>query len=361
MKQQAYIAYFDVLRVMAILAVITLHVAIFHFQDTNVFSFSWEMSNLYDGLMRWGVPVFVMISGALFLDPSRERSTKQLYAKNILHIACVLIFWSVCYAGLAFAAGSGQKDITKLISYVILGAPHLWFLYMLLGLYILVPLLRPLCKEEELTRYFLILAFIFSFFLPTVNKILTGLQLVMPYESIFRMHEGLTVLVRDNIRFYFTLEFVSYFVLGYYINKISLLPWQRKTIYLLGGLSWIASICFARFVSHTTQVAFDFYAGCDVSLYVLFEALAVFVFVKYNFEHISARLANIFHYLSGRVLGIYLMHAAVQGFLNKVLGLNSSSFNPAISIPLLSLVIFVLSWMAVEVLLKIPFCKKYIL
>ena len=79
---KTHIAYFDVLRVIAILAVIVLHVAVKPFGNTDVFSFTWEMANMWEGLVRWGVPVFVMISGALFLDPTREISFHKLYSKN---------------------------------------------------------------------------------------------------------------------------------------------------------------------------------------------------------------------------------------------------------------------------------------
>ena len=350
---KTHIVYFDVLRVIAILAVITLHVAAAHFSDTGVFSFTWEMSNMWNGLMRWGVPVFVMISGALFLDPAREIGFRKLYSKNIFHVGGVLLFWSVAYAVLGFVTGASKGSIEKLAAHVVLGHYHLWFLYMLLGLYIIVPLLRPICKEKTLLRYFLVLSLFFSFLLGAVVKIGTGLNLLMPHAVFTKGLQVLRILMEQRIFFHFTLGYVAYFVLGYYIHQLTLSAAQRKVIYLLGILSGIFSVLFTRLVSQSAGARFDFYSGGNVTLPVLFEALAVFVFVKYHAAALPEKGISVFAYLSKRVLGIYLVHAAVQGCLSK-LGLSSAGFNALISIPLIALLVFCLSWIGTEVIRKIP-------
>lgn len=358
---KTHIAYFDVLRVIAILAVIILHVAAAHFNDTDVFSFAWEMSSMWNGLVRWGVPVFVMISGALFLDPEKEFDAHKLYSKNILHIGTILIFWSGCYAGLGFLIGSSKGNIENLIPHMVLGHFHLWFLYMLLGLYIIVPLLRPICKNMKLMRYFLILSMFFSFLAPTIIKILTGLDLIMPNSIPAKGLLAANHLLDHNMNFHFTLGYVAYFVLGYYIHHIHLSSKQRKSIYVLGILGGGFSIFFTRFISHIAHTPFDFYSGGNLTLYVLFEALAVFVFVKYHINILSSKLTAIFNYLAKCVLGIYLIHAGVQSCLSKFFGISSTNFNPLLSIPLIALLIFFLSWIGAEVVRRIPWLGKRII
>ena len=87
------IIYFDVLRIVAVFAVVVLHVCsrrfIVAFPSTE-----WEVLNVYDSLTRWGVPVFVMISGALFLDEKKDFSIKRLYRKNVVRIICAFVCWS---------------------------------------------------------------------------------------------------------------------------------------------------------------------------------------------------------------------------------------------------------------------------
>lgn len=351
---KTHIVYFDVLRVVAILAVLILHVAAVHFHDTDVFSFAWEMSNMWDGLVRWGVPVFVMISGALFLDPAREIDLRKLYSKYILRMGTILVFWSVCYAELGFLTGVYKGNTEKLIAHMVLGHFHLWFLYMLLGLYMIVPLLRPICKDIKLMRYFLILSIFFSFLAPTIIQILTGLDLIMPDSIPAKGLLAANHLLDKNIHFHFTLGYVAYFVLGYYIHQISLSSTQRKSIYVLGILGGGFAIFFTRFISHIAYIPFDFYSEGNVTLYVLFEALAVFVFIKYHIHTFSLKLTAVFNYLAKRVLGIYLIHAGVQGCLSKFFGISGTYFNPLLSIPLIALLIFFLSWVGTEAVRRIP-------
>ena len=77
-------AYFDYLRVFATFAVVILHLSGQNWNNTNVNGFEWRVFNGYDSLVRWAVPVFVMISGALFLD--RNISPKKIYSKYVLRL-----------------------------------------------------------------------------------------------------------------------------------------------------------------------------------------------------------------------------------------------------------------------------------
>ena len=87
---------FDVMRIISIFAVILLHYSSQRFYISFP-SPEWEIRNVYDAMVRWGVPVFVMISGALFLDSNKKLSIKRLYTKNILRITCAFLFWSLIY------------------------------------------------------------------------------------------------------------------------------------------------------------------------------------------------------------------------------------------------------------------------
>ena len=75
------IAYLDSLRVVAILAVIMIHVAAQNWYSQDVNSAAWKAFNFYDSISRWSVPAFVMISGALMLD--KDISIKKLYTQKI--------------------------------------------------------------------------------------------------------------------------------------------------------------------------------------------------------------------------------------------------------------------------------------
>ena len=94
---QNRIIYLDVLRILATFAVITIHVCSQNWNKVAPSSYEWNVFNFFSGISRWAVPIFVMISGTLFLDNRRNINIKKLYTKNILRIITAFIFWSLFY------------------------------------------------------------------------------------------------------------------------------------------------------------------------------------------------------------------------------------------------------------------------
>jgi surface polysaccharide O-acyltransferase-like enzyme len=89
------------LRIVATLGVIILHVSASKWSDTPITSFNWQIMNVYDSLVRWTVPIFVMISEFFHLKPNKEgisfsEEMKTIY-KKIFRIICAIIFWEIVY------------------------------------------------------------------------------------------------------------------------------------------------------------------------------------------------------------------------------------------------------------------------
>ena len=83
MDQNKRIISFDVMRVVAAYAVVFQHIGGQNW--TDVFpSAEWEIRNIYVSFAQWSVPVFFMISGALFLSPDKVVHIKRLFGKNLL-------------------------------------------------------------------------------------------------------------------------------------------------------------------------------------------------------------------------------------------------------------------------------------
>lgn len=87
-----------------------IHVAADNWNAADVRSFEWQVFNFYDSLVRFGVPVFVMISGALFLKPDKDIPVKKLYSKYIFRIVIAFVFWSFIYAARGYMKTGDMID-----------------------------------------------------------------------------------------------------------------------------------------------------------------------------------------------------------------------------------------------------------
>ena len=145
-------AWGDYIRVFGTLAVISQHIA----QGTTLFgasdvsSVTWWGAMTFEASCRWAVPVFVMLSGALLLDPVRDEAPSDFYRKRFWRIGIPLLFWSLFYT-LPRAAANGfdapvMADIGTKLAH---GRPayHMYFLFVIAGLYLLTPYLRIIVRS----------------------------------------------------------------------------------------------------------------------------------------------------------------------------------------------------------------------
>jgi surface polysaccharide O-acyltransferase-like enzyme len=133
--------YFDYLRVAATISVVVLHVSAQNWYSFNGRSFEWNVFNFYDSIVRWGVPIFLMISGSLFLY--RDIEIKNLYRKYILRLFVAYCFWALFYAVYSpiidSIIGKGfALPIKSIIKNTISGNYHMWFIPMIIGTYMCI-------------------------------------------------------------------------------------------------------------------------------------------------------------------------------------------------------------------------------
>ena len=199
------VLYLDMLRIFATIGVMVIHITSLPWQKISVASFEWQVFNFLGGMVRWSVPAFVMISGALFLG--KENSIAKIYRKNIFHMITAYLFWSVLYAAIEFSQG---LSLSSTIVQAVQGHYHMWFLLMIVGLYMIVPFLKKIVESPSLTRYFLLLALICTFAIPQ------GISLL---SLVNENYGGAVNYVWETFDFHFTLGFVGYFVCGYFISS----------------------------------------------------------------------------------------------------------------------------------------------
>jgi surface polysaccharide O-acyltransferase-like enzyme len=348
------VVYFDYLRVFATLAVMVLHVASQNWSGLDPAGYEWNVFNLYDSVVRWGVPIFIMISGALFL--SREIDTKVLYSKHILRMAVSYGVWSVFYAAVSAAIKQvvyGQDISLKSVASAIIGGHfHLWFIPMIIGLYMCTPIIKKIVSTEKTADYFLLLSFIFTFVIPQISVMCN--DFIGGHAALIM--KGISGLVSD-MNMNLVLGFAFYFVLGYRLNSIELTKKQRGIIYALGAAGFIATIVLTAVASRMAEAPDTTYYG-NFRLNVMLAAVAVHTWFKYR-RHDNPSVNNVVAQLSKYSFGAYLVHVFVIDVLNLI-GLNTLSFQPLLSVPVIAAIVFVVSFAISFVISKIPFINKWV-
>ena len=200
------ILYLDYLRILATLAVILLHISAQNWREVGVNTYQWQIFNFCDSISRWCVAVFVMISGALFL--SRRRSIRSIYSHNILRLVTAALFWGVIYA-LILGGTPGQ-----ILLYTIRGRYHMWFIPMIIGIYICIPIIEKITESSSVTGYFLILTLVFAFLLPQFTNLAEDFGGSFLNEIVSAINENI-----EDMDLHLVLGYTGYFILGFCLSK----------------------------------------------------------------------------------------------------------------------------------------------
>ena len=340
----------DILRILAIFSVVVCHVSSLY---PDVLSFDWEIKNVYNGLFRWCIAVFFMISGALFLNKKKEISIKSLFSKYILRILLAYLFWSFIYNIYSIYKGDNSfTSITTFCGDVIRGYVHLWFLKVIMGIYITIPILKFIVSNEKTERYFLILWISTTIVIPFI------LQIV----KFFLRFNCLSYFYGD-MHLYMAYGFIGYFVLGHYLmtHKIER---QFKLIYSMGLLSTILSIFINSFYAHHIgNATFDYGIFTPV---VFFQSITIFLFVNKSFKLSTNKKSSLIIQktiidISSMSFGVYLIHLLIIPLFHDVFGIDVNLYSPIYTIPLLSVLTFVFCILIARVLRFIPILSKYVL
>lgn len=336
--------YLDYLRVYSALAVIILHVSAQNWYSTDVNGFAWQVFNFTDSLVRWAAPSFIMISGSLFL--AKEIPLKTIYFKYIFRMVIAFVIWAFIY--FLFTDGSYYYRILLSIN----GHYHMWFIMTIIGLYMCLPIIRPIVATDTRMKYFITLSFCFAFLIPQIIVMTNDFGSDLGKEVINTFNKN----VKD-MNLQFVLGYVSYFVLGYYLDKRELNKKQRTIIYVLGFLGAIFTIEADRIVAIKNQMFCDNYYD-NFRVNVLLETIAVFTFFKYK-EYKHLWFNNIMLVLSKLSFGAFLVHPLIIEQLKIRCGLHTLSYNALLAVLGNSVLVFSLSFSISAILNQIPLIKKY--
>lgn len=360
-KSNKRLVYLDLLRVISVLGVIIIHVSAKGIHGFTADTFVWKASNVYDSLSRFCVPVFVMISGSMLLDPNRHYSIKKLYKNKILRMATAFVFWSIIYM-LYYILTSEFASVSSMIYHILLrtatGNYHLWFLFMISGLYMITPILRKIVTEKRITRYYIFLSFGFGCAILFVKELLLHLQGI---NALLNLLYEVICSITNSAHLEFLLGYVFYYVLGYYLKEYGVTKKAAKIIYSTGIVSSFVIIIGTYFVFTFSLEPTEFLYNYTY-LPVFLSSIAVYVFFnrvvsKNKFKEKTVEIISV---LSKFSFGIYLVHVLVLDVLYS-LGFRVDSFNTAFCVPIMSVLIFAISFVITVLIGKIPVLKKYVI
>ncbi len=335
---------FDVMRVIALSAVIMIHVSSRLFDGFEFSSFF--VGNIFNSVSRFAVPVFAMVTGALLLNEEKKLSFKAVLSGYILKTAALFLFWSFLYAMLFFVAVPIKNGEAVAVSDVLVrafkGHYHMWYLQMLLAFYCVLPLIRHFTeKQSKKAAQILICSLVLiQSLLPLIDLLLSEKKLMPFYE-------------KSGLRIFF--GFHLFFLAGWYFNTFRLSQKQRSFLYTAGALSLAFTVIVSAVVAFDRQTA---YTEIYNSLYlnnVIF-SFAVFEFFRHRFGN-ADKVPEYITGISSLSFGIYIVHPIVlELFCEK--GFMPSS--PLLYVITLWLITAVLSYLICFVISKIPFIKKII-
>lgn len=348
MKQDFFKSRADIsmLRTSATLAVLFWHTVCYITNRPDLHHLTQTQSICYHTLyhlMTWAIPVFFMISGALLLHADRKITYQICLKKYVKRFLLALILFGFIFACIELAATEKQfslKTVGVGVYYVIVGKTwgHLWYLYVLIGIYLLLPLWKIFtghCTRREL-RYILIVLFVVNICFPVVQFMLDEpVRFETPIKSVH----------------------VFYFLLGKYLDDKTpdFLQNRKKNVSIL--LAVIALKALLTIFSMRYSIGID--TGRNS---ITTAAMAVLIFCS-----IKGCKAPINHAVLWNVdrlcFGVYLIHPLFIHFLYQYLRFTPLSFGGGWAVSLIGFWIFfaIASFGASWVMSLIKPLKKYIL
>ncbi len=299
----------DMLRIAAILAVVVIHSvgSATKQSGTGWHSAWWWGANLLNSACLWCVPVFVMVSGALLLNPDRRVPSSSFLKKRAIRIGVPLAFWIAVY--LIFQRQFYGQDLSVggTVKAVASGDPYLqlYFLFIVAGLTALTPVLRRLIEHSSRRELAIVTGGALAFGL--VEHAVRELGGGGGFNAVTRF-----------------LPYVGYYLAGYLITTFTVTERVQRISRWLVPVGWLGTAlgsgALAARYGWTTDGNFlyDY-----LSPTVMLMSLAVFTAARsWTPKRVSTQQMR---RLGGATFGVFLIHPLLLFPLQRALSLPDSS------------------------------------
>ena len=327
---------------------------------------------IYGSVLRPCVPLFVMITGALLLPVRGDTST--FYKKRIPRVFYPFLIWSVLYNLFPWITGllglnpqiildffpyAGeevmQQSFSVSLEYILMIpfnfsilAVHMWYIYLLIGLYLYLPVFSAWVeKASERAKLMFLLAW--------------GVTLLLPYYYQFVSNYLWGTCSWNSFGMLYAFAgFNGYLLLGHYLKN---LEWSLKKTLGIGipmfAVGYAVTFLGFRHITalpeYTDEMLELFFTYC--SLNVVMMTIPVFMLakkVKVNSERMKKALAN----LTVCGFGIYMIHYFFTG--PSVVLMRAINMPIGLQIPVAAILAFAVSWGLVWLIYRAGKVAKYI-
>lgn len=341
------LVFVDVLNIISSFAVVLLHTSLGVFSPER--SLGWVASLASQSFAIFAVPVFFMVSGMNLLGYRSRYSTKTFMRKRLLRVGvslllaslfCYLLFCAFpdsFYGAERFGGAASPKEFLK--GFLTNGILDIyWFLYSIVYLYILTPLLSLVVTRRRLLEYAIALCLVVGVLMPMATHLGAN-------PAYFQTLFGWALFSNVNL---------LYYLLGYYINAYArrqgIALWALG-ISLLSGAAMLAGGLWEHglFSSEALAPYNNYLIGITSPLCVI-EAVSLFYFVRSlenRLEGLPEAATGALRLLSQSAFGIYLFHILLvnwtgEGVLGKLLSAFPEPFPRAVLVYALTLAVVAL-------------------
>lgn len=327
------IAYYDNLRVLAIFAIVVIHVFTLWHNGEQVHGMYILM---FVEIFRYAVPIFLMLSGALLLN--RNIDLNYFLRHKLTRIAYPFIFYSII---------SFVLSLISDMSFSFNIFANYWYFWMILGVYLAIPIINRFIQHGSIREI--------EYFLG-----------VFVFASIF--YQFVLYFGFDN---YFNLNFfaapIGYLILGYYLSVKDFKMDSRKLMILMLAIfltaTFIKMLELGTVLPKNSVLDYDAIktvvvgSWVDISVFTILQVGSLFVLFKHlNFTKFRKAIVSI----SNLSYGMYLINPIVMFYIIPFfVSLPRTGTEICLVIVLMSVFVFLVSWLLVWVLSKIPVIGKY--
>jgi len=341
------IQYINKLRILSIYLVVTAHVTIGLTMPLTPLTFNWWLGTAIFYACFCSIPLFVMISGALLLAPSREESPREFYRKRMIRVGVPLVVWSIVYLFVRAFIDKEHLTVGRIFELILTADPyyHLWFLYMVVGLYLVTPVLRTFVHHA------------------TQQERLFVIVLILILANAYGQADNV---LWQNQRSIFTLfiPYIAFYLLGFELSRID--PRRRPpTKYIVLGvllcvvyLAAFAPLFVARHggVGPGRRFLFDFFTPP-----IVLPSIAIFWIARRR-DALGTPATGFpqkaVEWVASTTLGIYALHPLILNRLQHALRNHTSEGRFLLGVLAVPLVTFVLGYLITSVLMNIPVLRR---